>query len=186
MSVQLERYHFTTRDFYRMLEAGIFTEDDRVELINGEVLEMSPTGSRHAGCVTRLNALFARRFMDFAIVTLQNPVRLNDFSEPLPDVSVLKPRDDFYDRSHPTPADVLLLVEVADSSIHYDKRVKVPLYAGAGIPEVWVVNLNEETVEVYARPERGAYSLVRTCVRGEQIESSLPGAQALTVDAVLG
>jgi len=186
MSVELERYHFTTRDFYRMLEAGILTEDDRVELIDGEVLEMSPTGSRHAGCVARLNALFARRFMDFAIITIQSPVRLNDFSEPLPDVSVLKPRDDFYARSHPTPVDVLLLVEVADSSIRYDKRVKVPLYASAGIPEVWVVNLNQEAVEVYARPERGAYRLARTFRRGEQIGSSLLAANALSVEAVLG
>ncbi|HEV2708353.1 MAG TPA: Uma2 family endonuclease [Pyrinomonadaceae bacterium] len=186
MSVQLERYHFTTRDFYRMLEAGILTEDDRVELINGEVLEMTPTGSRHAGHVLRLSTLFTECFGRSALINVQNPVRLDDFSEPLPDISVLKPRADFYSEAHPTPAGVLLIAEVADSSIQYDTRVKVPLYAQAGIPEVWVVNLNEDVLEVYAQPEQGAYSFARRFRRGEEIASSLPGAQALKVAAVLG
>src|SRR5918997_6720202 len=120
MSVQIARRHFTVDDFYRMLEAGILTEDDRVELIDGEIIEMSPIGSRHASCVMRLNAVLTKRLGDTAIVNVQNPLRLSTRSEPLPDCSLLKPREDFYSRAHPTPDDVLLVVEVADSSIGYD------------------------------------------------------------------
>lgn len=119
-----------------MAAAGVLSEDDRVELIEGEIIEMNPIGSRHAACVGRLTKLLERQAGDRVIVWVQNPVQVNDYSEPLPDVTLLKPRDDFYAQANPQPADVLLIIEVADSSVDYDHEIKTPLYARAGIPEV--------------------------------------------------
>jgi Uma2 family endonuclease len=133
MSVQIDRRVFSVDDYYRMVEVGLLKEDERVELIEGEVIRMSPIGSRHAACVARLTKLFSRLAGDGAIVWVQNPVRLNDFSEPQPDVALLKPRADFYAGAHPAAADVLLIVEVSDTTIGYDRQVKVPLYARGGM-----------------------------------------------------
>jgi Uma2 family endonuclease len=129
MSVQLRKRYFNVDDYYRMAEAGLFSEGERVELIEGEVVEMSPIGSRHAGCVMRSSTVLNRRFGHLAIVSVQNPIRLDDFSEPQPDLALLKPRKDFYSTSHPTAADVLVVIEVADTSADYDRNVKLPLYA---------------------------------------------------------
>ena len=118
-----EKWHFTTADYYRMLEAGILTEDDRVELIEGEVIQMTPIGKRHAACVKRLNALLGRRFGDAVIVSVQDPIHLSEGSDPQPDLALLRPRTDFYAQSHPTPADVLLLIEVADTSVEFDREM---------------------------------------------------------------
>ena len=135
MSVEIARHSFTVEEFERMGEACIFPPDARLELIEGEIVEMSPIGSPHAACVDALALLFneiaRRRF----IIRVQSPVRLNDFSEPQPDVALLRWRDDFYRSAHPTPADVLLVVEVSDTTVETDRKVKVPLYARAGIPE---------------------------------------------------
>jgi Uma2 family endonuclease len=128
-----------------MAEAGIFTEDDRVELIEGEVVAMSPIGPRHAACVRKLARLIRDRVSSTAaIVDVQDPIRLSEHSEPLPDISILRPRDDFYADGHPGPEDVLVLLEVADASVMYDRNTKLPLYARAGIAEVWLVDLGEE------------------------------------------
>jgi Uma2 family endonuclease len=187
MSVQIERHHFNVDEYYRMGAAGIFSEDDRVELIEGEVIRMSPIGSRHAACVDRIvNALLSRFAGHGAIVRVQNPIRLDEYSEPQPDVTLLHPRDDFYANSHPTPADVLLLVEVADSSIEYDRVIKVPLYARAGIREVWLVDLTKDTIELYAQPLNGAYQISQQAARGESLTSSSIPALTLSADAVLG
>src|ERR1041384_8418450 len=123
MSVQIQKHYFSVDDYYRMAEAGVFSEDARVELIEGEVIEMSPIGNRHAGCVIRLNALLNRKVGTSAFVSVQNPVRLSDFSEPQPDIALLKPRDGFYSQSHPTAADVLLVIELAETSVDYDRSV---------------------------------------------------------------
>jgi Uma2 family endonuclease len=173
-------------DYYRMVEVGLLREDERVELIEGEVIRMSPIGSRHAACVARLTKLFSRLAGESAIVWVQNPVRLDDFSEPQPDVALLKPRADFYANAHPTPADVLLIVEVSDTTIGYDRQVKVPLYARAGVPEVWVIDLANETVETYAQPREGAYSVNARAARGERIGGEMFAGQELTADAMLG
>lgn len=185
MSVQKNRRMFNVSDYYRMAAAGVFSEDDRLELVEGEILEMSPTGSRHAARVDRLNAALGRLVSGAAIVRVQSPIRLNDFSEPLPDISLLKPRDDYYERSHPTPGDVLLVVEVADTSAAYDRGVKVPLYARAGVPEVWLVDLTKGEVEVYSRPEGGAYRDVRRVPRGQRLTSAHIPSLALDAADVL-
>ena len=186
MSVPLKRHYFTAAEYYRMADAGILTADDRVELIEGEIIEMSPIGKRHASCVNRINRLLGRLASQAAIIQVQNPVRLDDFSEPQPDVSLLRLRDDFYERAAPTPADVLLVVEVADTSAAYDRGVKVPLYARSGIPEVWLVDLTEERIEIYARPSAGEYRDVRLASRGESVSSDAVAGLTFAVEEILG
>jgi Uma2 family endonuclease len=186
MSVQIDRRVFSVDDYYRMVEVGLLREDERVELIEGEVIRMSPIGSRHAACVARLTKLFSRLAGDGAIVWVQNPVRLDDFSEPQPDVALLKPRADFYSHAHPAVADVLLVVEVAETTIGYDRQVKVPLHARAGVPEVWVVDLAGEVVETYAQPREGAYELNTRATRGEAVGGGMFAGDGLTADAILG
>jgi len=186
MSVRIARWRFTVDDFYRMLEAGILTEDDRVELIDGEIIEMSPIGSRHAACVMRLTLLLTEQLGRTAVVSLQNPLRLSTRTEPLPDVVVLKPRPDFYAESHPGPEDALLVVEISDTTLTYDRRVKLPKYAGAGIPEVWSVNLPKEIVEVYRRPDGGSYSEIAKANRGQTLEATQLPALKVSLDDILG
>lgn len=140
-----------------MAESGILTEDDRVELINGEIISMSPINSPHGGCVNRISNLFAYLLHQKAVVTVQNPLLISDHSEPEPDVMLLKPRNDFYADAHPQPEDVFLLIEVADSSLSYDREVKLPLYATAQVPEVWIVNLADKQIEVHRLPSEGKY-----------------------------
>jgi Uma2 family endonuclease len=148
MSAQLEKWHFNIDQYYRLAEVGVLKPDDRVELIEGEIVKMSPLGSPHAASVTRTNRLFQNTFAQRAVIWVQNPVRLNDFSEPAPDVALLKPRDDFYAEHHPTAEDVLLVIEVSDSTILSDRNVKIPLYARSRIPEAWLVNLPKKMIEV--------------------------------------
>jgi len=186
MAVQVMQRPFTVSEYYRMAEVGILSEDDRVELIEGKVITMSPIGSRHAACVSRLNYLFSRQVGEAAIVSVQNPIRLDDYSEPVPDLALLKPRDDFYARKHPTPTDVLLIVEVADTSEEYDRNVKMPMYAQAGIPEVWLVSLPRNLFEVYTQPINGIYRSIRQVKPGESVVvQSIPGF-TIAVEEVLG
>lgn len=186
MSVQIAKHWFTVAEYNRMGETGILKEDDRVELIEGEIIEMSPIGRRHAACVGRLTNLFSRLLADRAIVWIQNPIVLNDYTEPQPDVALLVRREDFYERSLPAPDDVLLVVEVADTTLEYDRQIKVPLYARALISEVWIVNLSDEQVEVYTRPTDGAYQNVRRHGRGETINSADALGLTLNVDEIFG
>ena len=139
MSVQLSHRRFTVDEYYRMAGAGILHEDDRVELIEGEIVEMPPIGSYHAGEVDWLAQLLVRRLAGHAIVRGQNPIHLSVYSEPQPDITLLRPRADFYTTSHPTPEDILLVIEVADTSVAYDREIKAPLYSRAGIIDVLVV-----------------------------------------------
>lgn len=158
MAMPITHRRFTVDEYHRMAEAGILTEDDRVELLDGEIVAMTPIGSRHAGCVNRLNRLFARVPGDAVLVSIQNPVILNQYWEPEPDVAVLRFRSDGYATAHPRPRDVLLLVEVADSSTQTDRQVKLAGYAAAGIPEVWIVDLTSDAIEVYREPEGEHYA----------------------------
>jgi Uma2 family endonuclease len=143
---------FNVDEYYRMAEFGIVREDERLELLEGEIIEMPPIGSHHSGAVNRLTALLTGRIGSQAIVSVQNPLRLSDVSSPQPDCALLQPRPDFYTGSHPVPEDVLLLIEVADRSLDTDQQVKLPLYARASIPEVWIVALNDDAIEVYRGP----------------------------------
>jgi Uma2 family endonuclease len=157
------RHRLNVDDYHRMAEAGILGEDDRVELIDGELIDMAPIGQGHAGVVNGLNHALFMAFGGQAIVSVQNPLRLDRLNEPQPDVVILRPRDDFYQHgARPGPADVLLLVEVADSSLRYDRTVKLPLYARAGIGEVWIVDLRRRVVDVYRTPAGGGYATIET------------------------
>lgn len=169
-----------------MVEAGILSEADRVELIDGEVFEMSPIGKRHAACVGLLTRVLTLLLQHAALVWVQNPIRLDNYSEPQPDLVVLKFRPDFYRNSLPAPEDVLLVIEVSDTTLEYDRKVKVPLYARAGISETWLVNLPEERVEVYADPSDGAYRTINSYGRGDELQSLALAALRLSVAEVLG
>jgi Uma2 family endonuclease len=186
MSVQIAKRYFNVSEYYRMAEAGILTADDRVELIDGEIVKMSPIGSQHAACVKRLNQILQQQFGATAVIGVQDPVRLNEFSEPEPDVTLLRARSDFYAQQHPTPADVLLLIEVSDTTVLYDRNIKVPLYARAGVPEVWLIDLQQEIIEVYAQPAGGAYQVQRQAQRGEQVQAETIAQLSLNVDDILG
>ena len=157
MTTQPQSRVFTVGEYYRMAEANILTEEDRVELIAGQIVAMSPIGSRHAACVKRLNLLLGKMIGDSILLGVQDPIALDAYSEPEPDLVLLRPRADFYAAAHPSAGDVLLAVEVADTSASYDREVKVPLYAQAGIPEVWLIDLQQDRIEVYARPQGNAY-----------------------------
>lgn len=155
--IAARRRPFTVGEYYRMAEAAILTEEDRVELIAGQIVAMSPIGSRHAACVKRLNLLLGKMVGDSMLIGIQDPIALDAYSEPEPDLVLLRPRADFYADAHPVASDVLLAIEVADTSIDYDREVKLPLYAQAGLPEVWLIDLQKGHIEVYARPQGGAY-----------------------------
>lgn len=155
--VTFTRHRFTLAEYHQFIEAGIFKEDDRLELIRGEVMDMSPINARHAGKVNRLVELFYERLAKRCIVAPQNPLHLDDSSEPEPDVALLKPRPDRYARAHPQPADVLLVIEVADTSLEYDRGIKASVYASSGISEYWVVNLTENCIEVFREPTPNGY-----------------------------
>lgn len=174
------RHRLTVADYHRMGEAGILREDSRVELIDGEIIDMAPIGSRHSGTVSQLSRMLERAVGDHAIVWAQNPFILGDHSELQPDIALLKPRDDFYKHSHPQSGDVLLVVEVAESSLRYDREIKVPLYARHGIPEVWLVDLENNQLRVFGDPSEGAY---RKLVTPASLKSVTPALlPAVTLD----
>jgi len=173
MTVQVSRRLFTTSEYERMVEAGILGEDERLELLDGEVREMSPIGSRHVACVNRLNTLLSLHVRGQAIVSIQNPIRLSDYSEPEPDIAVLHARDDYYATALPVADDVLLVVEVADTSLAYDREDKLPRYAAALIPEVWIVDLEHNTVERYIRPLHDRYAEAAIFQHGEAFTTQL-------------
>ncbi len=180
----LRRHRFTTSDYHRMGQTGLLPDELRTELLDGEILEMSPINSLHAGTVKRLNRLLSQLFGRKAIISIQDPLALSEYSEPEPDVAILKPRPDFYSTAHPTPADVLFVIEVADSSIYKDRNVKLPHYASAGIPEVWLVDLEAQNIEVYTQPEGQAYQQKQTFRGGDTI--LLCNGKPVSAKAVLG
>ncbi|MCI0438386.1 MAG: Uma2 family endonuclease [Chloroflexi bacterium] len=186
MAVQVLHWRFTVEDYARMLESGILSEDDRVELIDGEVRAMAPISSRHAAAVRRLSELIRDRIGKRAIVSVQNPIRLNDYTEPQPDIAVLRRREDFYASAHPGPEDTLLVIEVADASAEYDREEKVPRYARAMIPEAWLADVEAETVTQYTEPDGTRYRHVRTWGRGQTIVSQSVSGIELSVDSLFG
>ena len=186
MSAQLERWHFNVDQYYRLAEAGVLQPDDRVELIEGEIIRVPPIGSPHAARVTRISYILRDVFERRAIISVQDPVRLDDFSEPVPDVALLQPREDFYAAQHPTPKDVLLIVEVSDSTTFTDRNVKVPLYARAEIPEVWLVNLPKQVIEVYSEPAEGKYQKAKTFSLDEVLTSPTLANLSLRVEEIIG
>lgn len=186
MSGTPARRLLTRGDFHRMGAAGILTVDDRVELLNGELITMSPIGPRHAAAVRRLTRLFGRKLGTRATVSVQNPIALDDYSEPQPDITILRPRADEYQSDHPAPRDVLLLVEVMDTSQEYDRGRKLSSYAHDGIPEVWLVDVSAEVVEVYRRPAGSTYRAVSRFTRKQRLQIAAFPGKWFPVSEILG
>lgn len=185
MTVHAPKHSFTVAEYHRMAEAGIFTEDDRVELIEGEVLEMAAIGRRHAGIVNRLTRLFSRRLGERAVVTVQNPIQLGEHSEPEPDLTLAHPREDFYSEGHPTPGEIFLLVEVTDTSHEYD-HYKIAVYAHHGVPETWQVNVEKNTVTVHRDPSPEGYRTVTTASPGDTLSPEAFPSLEIPVNDILG
>jgi Uma2 family endonuclease len=175
-----QRHRLTVAEYYRMGETGILAPDARVELIEGEVIDMPPIGSPHASTVFFISDRLRDAVKGVAFVWVQNPIRLSQHSEPQPDIALLRPRADFYRSAHPTPADVLLLVEVADTTLAYDTQIKLPLYARHGIPEVWLVDLTNQRFFVHGTPVPAGFQDVQTLTDLSAVTSLLlPG---VTID----
>lgn len=186
MVMPLTRRRFTVDEFQRMAQAGILGEDDRVELLDGEIVEMTPIGVAHAACVTRLGTFLGRRLGNAATVRIQCPVVLASDQQPQPDVAVVRFRADGYRDGHPEPTNTFLVIEVADASLRTDRAKKIPLYARAGIPETWLVNLPDDTVEVHRDLRDGRYADARGLHRGDTIAPLAFPELTLDVNAILG
>jgi Uma2 family endonuclease len=172
MTTIATRRHFTIRDYARMREAGILNEDDRVELIDGEIYVMSPLGPRHVALLIRLNKLLVGAVQNEAVISPQNSIQLDDYTEPQPDLAVLHPQEDDYEAQLPQPDDIFFLIEIVDTTAEYDREVKLPRYATSRIAEVWVVDVNEQTVEQYTQVFEGNYTSVKKHFRGMTIQST--------------
>jgi Uma2 family endonuclease len=164
-----EPRRFTADEYERIADAGVIRDDERTELIDGEIVVMSRIGSPHSATVKRLIRMFTEALGRRVLVSVQDPIRLDEGNEPEPDVALLRPRDDDYKSGHARPPDIFLVVEVMDTSAPYDRRVKTPRYARHGIAEVWLVDLAEELIEVHRRPSGSRYKSRRTCRVGQQV-----------------
>jgi len=180
------RRRFTADEFEHLAEVGILPEDDRLELLDGEIVEMTPISTDHAGCVNALTAIFSRRLGNRIVAAVQNPVRLDDFNEPQPDFCLLRPRDDFYRTVHPGGPDVLLLVEVAHTSQKYDRDIKTPLYGRYRVQETWVVDVARGVVDVYREPTPEGYRRHRQLTPGEQLAPEAFPELSLDVREIVG
>lgn len=169
MTDQLTRRRFSVDEYHWMARVGILGADDRVELLDGEIVEMAPIGPEHAGTVSIVGRQFFRRFDDVAATRIQSPIRLGQYGEPEPDLALVRDRAEAYLSMHPQPSDVFLVVEVADTSLASDQRLKVPLYASAGILELWIVDLPHGVVHVYRMPSPEGYHETWTAQHGESI-----------------
>jgi Uma2 family endonuclease len=187
IEVEVTRRRFTVDEYDRMVEVGILTETDRVELIHGEIVRMTPSGRRHSTCVSALLTLFVTRLGSRVVVWSHGSVPLPPYSQPEPDVLLLRPRPDLYRDADPlAAADALLVVEVAETSLRYDREVKVPLYGASGIRETWVVDLEGECVEIYREPTPGGYRQHQRIPRGPSFSPEAFPDLALTVADILG
>lgn len=177
------RLRFSADEYYQMIELGILKNVERAEIIDGELIRQMPIGDKHASIVNTLNRFFSRNVSDDILVSVQNPVRLSDFYEPEPDFA-LADLTKYDGKRHPRPAEVLLMVEVSDATLEYDRKTKIPLYAEAEIPEVWLINLKNETVQIYRRPQEGAFTLVTVLRRGDVLKSDTVSGLAIEVDQI--
>lgn len=182
MSVRVH-HRFTVDEYYRMAEVGLIPRGARVELLDGQIVDMMPIGPFHSGVVNRLNALFLRINPGGWMVVPQNPVQLSANSEPQPDLMLVKSRPDFYTRSHPCPDDVFLVIEVSDSSLDFDRSEKLPIYGKAGIAELWIVNLQDRQIEVYRDPHFTGYGTTTIFREGDHAApAAFPDAQISVAD----
>lgn len=173
MASSVQRIQFTVEEYYKMAGTGILKPEDRVELIHGEIFRMSPINSLHAGIVNFFTRRLLKALEGKASVCIQNPLSIDEHSEPQPDVLVTHFRQDDYRNHHPRPEDVLLLIEVSDATLRLDRDTKLPLYARAGIPECWIVNLRKKQIEIYRLDkEKAALTLAQRCELGDTAESA--------------
>ena len=179
------RRRFTVAEYYVMADAGILAPDERVELLDGEIIVMPPINEWHTARVNLFTNSFPPQLQGRAVVSVQNPTRLDDASEPQPDVMLLQWRDDFYGGRHPGPADVLLLIEVSDTTVDYDRGAKLAAYAAAGIPEVWIASRRDRRIESYADPAGDEYATVRYYEPGESISPQAFPDVVLQVDQII-
>ncbi len=177
---------FSVDEYHYFIEHGVFSPEERLELWEGEFIEMSPIGKKHAGCVAALDDLLRECLGRKAIIWVQNPIILDDFSEPQPDICLLKRRKDFYRKIDAKAKDVLLAMEVADTTVKYDREIKFPRYAQNGIQEAWLINLENDYVEIHTQPTANGYGLVKILHRGETAESTVFPEIKITVDNILG
>ena len=180
------RYKFDVHQYHAMAKAGVLKEDDRVELIDGEIVAMSSIGPAHVGAVNSSNMFWAIRLGGRAIVQIQNPIRLDERNQPQPDIAILKLKDDFYRSGLAGPDDVLLLIEVSDTSLRYDRRIKLALYARFGIPEVWIANIRARAIEAYTDPVNGEYTSLQTFRRGQTATPTAFPDVVLPVSDIIG
>jgi Uma2 family endonuclease len=169
METEVSKWLINVDEYYKMAEVGILKPDDRLELINGEIFKMSPIGSKHAAIVDRLARILNHLLQSEVIIRVQNPLSFDINSEPEPDISILKYKSDDYASGHPVAADVLAIIEVAGSSIRFDKEVKAPLYALHSIPEYWIIDLENNRIEVHSKPVEGIYTETQFCLPGDEV-----------------
>lgn len=187
MNVQPQpiRLRFSVDEYYQMIELGILKDSEKAEIIEGELIQKIPIGDRHAFVVNALTRFFIKNVSDKVLVSIQNPVRISDYDEPEPDI-VLADLTKFDGKRHPRPAEVLLIVEVSDSTLKYDRDTKLALYAEAEIPEVWIVNLKNNIVEIHQKPSIGIYQLAQIYKSGEVVKSTVLPNLEIEVDKILG
>lgn len=185
MIVHLEKRLLSVKEYHKMEEVGILNPSDRVELIRGEIIKMSPFKSAHTSCVKRLTALMYRLVEELFTISVQDPITISDHSEPEPDLALLKYSEDFYAQKHPQPKDVILLIEVSDSTLEIDRHVKMTLYAEAGIKEYWIINLIDQYIEIYKKPEGANFKLREIFYPKDQV--LIPECQiSIPVSDILG
>ncbi len=185
MPAEITRRLFDVDDYHRMAEAGILSEDDRVELIDGEIIAMTPIGPRHNAAVNRANRALVTAVSDHAIVQVQGSVRLDQFREPQPDIVLLRPQPDFYASRLPGPSDILLIIEIAESSLAYDRDVKARIYAQSAVQEYWLVDVEDRTVSCYSEPRDGTYQTFRQLHAGQSLAPAALPQCAIPADVLL-
>jgi len=186
ITATLPHRKFTVDEYHYFIEQGVFKPEERIELWEGEFIEMSPIGKRHAACVNYLIEFLRDVLEKTVIISPQNPIVLNDFSEPQPDICILQRRDDFYRNTSAMANDVLLVMEVADTTVKYDRDIKFPRYAANGIKEAWLIDLENNRVEIHSEPNEMGYSLIKLLHRGQQAESTVLPQIKILVEEILG
>ncbi len=182
---QPKQLRFSVDEYYKMIELGILKDYEKAEIIEGELIQKMPIGDRHASVVNRLNRIFVKNASDEILVSVQNPLRISDYNEPEPDF-VLADLTKFENDRHPRPEETLIVVEVSDTTLKYDRDTKLSLYAEAEIPEVWIVNLKNDIVEIYRKPSNGIYQIAQIFKKGEIAESEILPDLKIEVDKILG
>lgn len=173
INISLPTYQFSVDAYHRLVEVGILKEDDKVELIEGQIIQMTPIKSPHAACVDRLGDLLRNLFIKKSIVRSQNPITLGAHSEPEPNLAVVKYKADYYETAHPIPKEIYIAIEISQSTEQYDRTIKIPLYAKYGIPEAWLVNLNKKEIEIYQQPTEEGYSITSIYGLTDILQSTL-------------